>query len=179
VRGWLLSPASRRGRISTTRAWSAASVVSCSVRGTLAQLALARPPMLPPAAWSGRGCPSIARATVAPRRLGMSVALPASPTAPGDRPRRRTLLGRRSCSWIVLFSLQHGASARRPVPARPGGLEWGSAGANWGGRHSSVWRWRAGGRCRRCRGGGSQRRFLHRRDRRRHLRSDPLVWRRG
>jgi hypothetical protein len=62
-----LSPASRRGRTSTTRAWSAASVVSCSVPGTLAQLALAPPPMLPPAAWSGHGCPSTALATVAPR----------------------------------------------------------------------------------------------------------------
>jgi hypothetical protein len=65
----------------------------------------------------------------AARRSGMSAALPASPTAPGDRPRRRTPLGRRSCSWIVLSSLQHDASARRPVPARPRGLEWGSAGA--------------------------------------------------
>jgi hypothetical protein len=67
VHGWLLSPASRRGRTSATRAWSATSVVSCSMPGTLAQLALAPPPMLPPAAWSGRGCPSTARATVAPR----------------------------------------------------------------------------------------------------------------
>jgi hypothetical protein len=67
TRGWLLSPASRRGRTSTTRAWSAASIVSCSVPGTLAQLALAPPLMLPPAAWSGRGCLSTARATVVPR----------------------------------------------------------------------------------------------------------------
>jgi hypothetical protein len=65
----------------------------------------------------------------AARRSGMSVALPASPTTPGDRPRRRTPLGRRSCSWIVLSSLWHDASARRSVPARLGGLEWGSAGA--------------------------------------------------
>jgi hypothetical protein len=55
VRGWPLSPASRRGRTSTTQAWSATSVVSCSVPGTLAQLASAPPPMLFPAAWSGRG----------------------------------------------------------------------------------------------------------------------------
>jgi hypothetical protein len=52
--------------------------------------------------------------------------------APGDRPRRRMLLGRRSCSWIVLSSLRHDASVRRSVPARPRGLEWGSAGAGWG-----------------------------------------------
>jgi hypothetical protein len=86
----------------------------------------------------------------AARWSGMYAALPASPTAPGDRPRCRTPLGRRSCSWIVLSSLQHDVSARRSVPARLGGLEWGSAGAGWGGRHSSPWRWRAGGRCRRC-----------------------------
>jgi hypothetical protein len=86
----------------------------------------------------------------AARRSGMSVALPASPTAPGDRPRRRMPLGRRSCSLIVLSSLQHDASALRSVSVRPRGLEWGSAGAGWGDRHSSAWRWRAGGRCRRC-----------------------------
>jgi hypothetical protein len=67
VRRWPLSPTSRRGRTSTTRARSAASVVGYSVPGMLAQLALAPPPMLPPAAWSGRGCPSTARVTVASR----------------------------------------------------------------------------------------------------------------
>jgi hypothetical protein len=71
----------------------------------------------------------------------MSAALSASPTAPGDHPRRHMPLGRRSCSWIVLSSLQHDASARRPVPARLRGLEWGSTGAGWGGRHSLVPRW--------------------------------------
>jgi hypothetical protein len=86
----------------------------------------------------------------AARRSGIFAALLASSTAPGDHPRRRTPLGWRSCSWIVLSSLQHGASVRRPVPARPRGLEWGSAGAGWGVRHSSAWRWRAGGHCRRC-----------------------------
>jgi hypothetical protein len=49
-----------------------------------------------------------------------------APRAPGDRPRRRALLGRRSCSWAVLPSLRHDASVRRSVLARPGGLEWGS-----------------------------------------------------
>jgi hypothetical protein len=48
--------------------------------------------------------------------------------APGDRPRRRALLGWRSCSWVVLPSLRHDASARRSVLAHPGGLEWGSTG---------------------------------------------------
>jgi hypothetical protein len=51
-----------------------------------------------------------------------------APCVPGDRPRRRALLGRRSCSWAVLPVLRHDASARRLVLARPGGLEWGSAG---------------------------------------------------
>jgi hypothetical protein len=64
---WLLSSASRRGQTLTTRARSAASVVRCSVPGMQAQLALAPPPMLPPAAWSGRDCLSTARATVTPR----------------------------------------------------------------------------------------------------------------
>jgi hypothetical protein len=51
-----------------------------------------------------------------------------APRAPGDRPRRRALLGRCSCSWAILPLLQHDAFARRSVLARPGGLEWGSAG---------------------------------------------------
>ena len=49
----------------TARGRSAAGVVSSSMPGSLAQLALARPPTLPPAAWSGRGRPSTARVTVA------------------------------------------------------------------------------------------------------------------
>ena len=82
-----------------------ASVVSFSTLGSLAQLALARL-LVPPLA---------ARAVVAPR-------------APKDRPRRRALLGRRSCSWAVLPLLRYGASTRRSVLARTGGSEWGSAG---------------------------------------------------
>jgi hypothetical protein len=58
----------------------------------------------------------------------LAVRAAVAPRAPGDRPRRRTLLGRHSCSWAVLPSLRHDASARRSVLARPGGLEWGSAG---------------------------------------------------
>jgi hypothetical protein len=61
-----------------------------------------------------------------------------APCAPEDRPRRRTPLGRRSCSWIVLSPLRHDASTRRSVPARPGGLEWASAGALWGGAGGQV-----------------------------------------
>jgi hypothetical protein len=137
IQGRGRSPALRRGRPSTTLDRSAASVVSCSVPGLVAQLALARPPTLPPTAWSGRRCPSTARAAVAS-------------CAPGDRTRHRTSRGRRSCSWIVLSSLRHDTSARRSAPARLRGREWGSASAGWGGCHLPVrCRW-AGGHCRRC-----------------------------
>jgi hypothetical protein len=56
----------RRRRTSATRGWPAASAVSCRMPGSLARMALGPPPTLPPAAWSGRGCPSTARVTVAP-----------------------------------------------------------------------------------------------------------------
>jgi hypothetical protein len=65
--------------------------------------------------WAECGHLPVVRAAVAPR-------------APGDRPRRRALLGRRSCSWAVLPLLRYDAPARRSVFARPGGPEWGSAG---------------------------------------------------
>jgi hypothetical protein len=128
-----------RERRQLQRAWHAGSAGSGAASG-VASRRLVR-------AWLSVHRTGDCRAT---RRSGMSAALPASPAAPGDRPRRRTPLGRRSCSWIVLSSLQHNASAWRPVPARSRGLEWGSAGAGWGICHSSAWRWRAGGRCRRC-----------------------------
>ena len=51
----LLSPLSRRGQTLTMRVRSAIDVVICSVSGSLAQLALAPLPMLPPAAWSSWG----------------------------------------------------------------------------------------------------------------------------
>jgi hypothetical protein len=51
-----------------------------------------------------------------------------APCALGDRPRRRALLGRRSCSWAVLPLRRYDASARRSMLACPGGPEWGSAG---------------------------------------------------
>jgi hypothetical protein len=65
--------------------------------------------------WAECGYLPAVRAVVAPR-------------APGDRTRRRALLGRRSCSWDVLPLLRYDASTRRSVLARPGGPEWGSAG---------------------------------------------------
>jgi hypothetical protein len=48
-----------------TRGRPAAGAVSCRVSGSSAWMALVPPPALPPAAWSGRGCPSTAQATVA------------------------------------------------------------------------------------------------------------------
>jgi hypothetical protein len=127
IQGRGRSPAQRRGRTSTTRGRSAASVVSSSMPSSLAQLALAQLPVPPPTAGAECGCLPVVRAAVAP-------------CAPGDRPRRRTPLGRRSCSWVVLPLLRHDASVRRLVPARPGGLEWGSVGAGWGATrgHTSV-----------------------------------------
>jgi hypothetical protein len=65
--------------------------------------------------WAECGYLPAVRAAVAPR-------------APGDRPRHRTPLGLRSCSWVVLPLLRHDTFARRLELARPGGLEWGSAG---------------------------------------------------
>jgi hypothetical protein len=103
------------GRTLTARGRSAAGVVSSSMHGSLAQLALAQLPVPPPTAGAECGYLPAVRAVVAS-------------CAPGDRPRRRTPLGRRSCSWIVSCSLRHDASVRRSVLARPGGLEWGSAG---------------------------------------------------
>jgi hypothetical protein len=50
------------GRTSTTRGRSAASVVSSSVPGSLAQLALALLPVPPPTAGAERGCPPTVRA---------------------------------------------------------------------------------------------------------------------
>jgi hypothetical protein len=70
------------------RGRSAASIVSFSVLGSLAQLAQARFPVPPPAA-------------------GAVVA----PCAPENRPRRRALLGRHSCSGAVLPLPRYGASA--------------------------------------------------------------------
>jgi hypothetical protein len=59
-------PALWRRRTSATRSRPAAGAVSCRVAGSSAWMALVPPPVLPPAAWLGRGCPSTARATVAP-----------------------------------------------------------------------------------------------------------------
>jgi hypothetical protein len=87
IQGRGRSLALRAGRTSTTRGWSTAGVVSFSALGSPAW-----PPVPPPAA----------RAVVAPR-------------AREDRPRRRALLGRRSCSGAVLPLHWYGASMRRSV----------------------------------------------------------------
>jgi hypothetical protein len=92
-----------RKRRQLQRAWFAGSAGSGTASGATSHR------------WAERGYLPVVRATVAPR-------------APGDHPRRRALLGRRSCSWAVPPSLRHDASARRSMLARPGGLEWGSTG---------------------------------------------------
>jgi hypothetical protein len=95
------------------------------------------------------GAPPAARAVVAPR-------------AREDRPSRRALLGRRSCSGAVLPLLRYGASARRSVLRSSGRIRVG------------ICRW-ADGSCRRCQGGGGSRSPRHRRDHRHHPRSGPLA----
>jgi hypothetical protein len=95
-------PVSRKRR-QLQHAWFAGSAGSSIASGA------------PSHRWAECGYLPAVRAAVAPR-------------TPGDRPRRRTPLGRRLCSWAVLPLLRHDASTRRSVLARPGGLEWGSAG---------------------------------------------------
>jgi hypothetical protein len=123
IQGRGRSLALREGRTSTTRGWSMAGVISFSALGSPAWL-----PVPPPAA----------RAVVAPR-------------AREDRPRRRALLGWRSCSGAVLPLLRYGASAQRSVLRSSGRIRVG------------ICRW-ANGSCRRCRDGGSSRSLRRRRD---------------
>jgi hypothetical protein len=93
---------SGRKRCQLQHAWFAGSAGSNTASGATSHR------------WVEHGYLSAVRAAVALR-------------APGDRPRRRALLGWRSCSWAVLPSLRHDAFARRSVLACPGELEWGSA----------------------------------------------------
>jgi hypothetical protein len=59
------SPALRRRRTSGTQEGPTAGAASRRVPDSSAWMALAPPPTLPPAVWSGRGCPSTARVTIA------------------------------------------------------------------------------------------------------------------
>jgi hypothetical protein len=127
IQGRGRSLALREGRTSTTRGWSTAGVASFSMLGSPAWL-----PVPPPAA----------RAVVAP-------------CARVDRPRRRALLGRRSCSGAVLPLHRYSASARRSVPRSSGRIQVG------------ICRW-ADGSGRRCRGGCGSRSPRRRRDHRHH-----------
>jgi hypothetical protein len=70
------------------------------------------------------------------RRSATSTASPAPAATPGGRTRRRTPWGRRSRSWMVLSSFPQRGRERGPLRA------------HWGGRHSPVRHWCAGGRCR-------------------------------
>jgi hypothetical protein len=60
------SPALRRRRASGMRDRPTAGATGRHLPGFPAWMASAPPPTLPPAVWSGRGCPSTARTTVAP-----------------------------------------------------------------------------------------------------------------
>jgi hypothetical protein len=104
-----------------------------------------------------------------PQRVGLAGLAPsalscqkaaAAPCAREDRPRCRTMLGRRSCSRAVLPLHRYGASAKRSVPCSSGRIRVG------------ICR-RADDPCRRCRGGGGSRSPRRRRDHRHHPRFGP------
>jgi hypothetical protein len=84
----------------------------------------------------------------------------AAPCAREDRPRCRALLGRRSCSGVVLPLHRYGASVGRSVPCSSGRIRVG------------ICR-RADGPCRWCRGGGGSRSPRRRWDHRHHKRFGP------
>jgi hypothetical protein len=132
IQGRGRSLALRAGRSSITQGWSSAGVVSFSALGSPAWL-----PAPPPAA----------RAVVAS-------------CAREDRPRRRALPGRRSCSGAVLPLHRYGAPARRSVLRSSGRIRVG------------ICR-RADSPCLRCRGGGGSRSPHRRRDHRHHPRFRP------
>jgi hypothetical protein len=84
----------------------------------------------------------------------------AAPCAREDHPRRRTLLGRRSCSGVVLPLHWYGTSARGSVPHSSGRILVGIC-------------QRADGLWHRCRGGGGSRSPRRRRGHRHHPRFGP------
>jgi hypothetical protein len=100
IQGRGRSLALREGQTSTTRGWSTAGVVSFSALGSPAWLPVP---------------PHATRAVVAPH-------------AREDRPRRRALLGRRSCSGVSCLCSGTVPPRGGRCFARPGGSEWGSAG---------------------------------------------------
>jgi hypothetical protein len=132
IQGRGRSLALRVGRTSIMWGWSTAGVVSFSALGSPAWL-----PVPPPAS----------RAVVAP-------------CARKDRPRRRVLPGRRSCSRAVLPLHRYGAPARRSVLRLSGRIRVG------------ICR-QADGPCRRRRGRGGSRSPRRRRDLRHHPRFGP------
>jgi hypothetical protein len=104
-----------------------------------------------------------------PQRVGLTGLAPGAPPATKavvaprvreDRPRRRALLGRRSCSGVVLPLHRYGAPAWRSVLRSSGRIRVG------------ICR-RADGPCCWCRGGGGSRSPRRRRDHRHHPRSGP------
>jgi hypothetical protein len=123
------SPALRRRRTSGTRGRPSAGAASHRVPGASAWVASAPPPTLPPAAWSGHGCPSTARATVAPC---------AGPPHPRLLPRRRPHRG------VVQDVVRRGGGGRVlgwSCPHSVGGRERGPLRACCGSRRPPVQRW--------------------------------------
>jgi hypothetical protein len=105
-------PALWRRRTSGTRGRSVAGAVSCRVSGSSAWMALVPPPALPPAAWSGHGCPLTARATVTP-----CIGSPHPRLLPGRRPHRGVVQdvarhggGSRVLGWSCPHSLSEDGS---------------------------------------------------------------------
>jgi hypothetical protein len=86
-----------RRRTSATRGRPDAGAVSCRVPGSSAWMALVPPSALPPAAWSGRGFPFTARATVAPC---------------AGQPHPRLLLRRRPHWGVIQDVVRRGGSVR-------------------------------------------------------------------
>jgi hypothetical protein len=91
------SPALRRRRTSATRGQSAVGAISYRVSSSLPWVALVSPPALPPIAWSGCGCLSTTRATVAPC---------------AGRPYPRLLPRRRPHRGVVQDIVRRGGSVR-------------------------------------------------------------------
>jgi hypothetical protein len=110
------SPALRRRRTSGTQGQPTAGASSHRVPGASAWVASAPPLTLPPSAWSGHGCPSTARATVAP-----CVGPPHPRLLPWRRSHRgvvQDIVRRRGDDRVLGWSCPHSAGGRERGPLR-------------------------------------------------------------
>jgi hypothetical protein len=113
------SPALQRRRTLGTRYRPTAGAASRRMPGSSTWVASAPPPTLPPAVWSGRGCPSTARAMVAscvgpphPRLLPRR-----RPHRGGGHTRRRTRAGVAATFLDGLVLTPAGGRERGPLRA--------------------------------------------------------------